>query len=337
VVGMRHILLRDIVLPFVASVLLTTVTVSSVAAQAPTQMGREEIAALARVQVAIGLARDSAQAQLAKVGNKKPEVQQQLRDKLRADIAEILHHSGMTEEEFQRKTYLVSTDSDARKTFDSVLVAVTGQPTPGQYVAPPANPNAVKVPAGPVGTHIGHVVNAFGDTPNGQGLLPTALAEAKVAIQHAALAMRNPGNLDQLKLHAGHVINALDPTIVPTGPGAGYGVKKAAIGVATHIDLAAKAAGASQNVITHAMHIATSARNTVQRADSIVALAKLVQAATSATDAAAVMSQIVSLTEQLVAGADKNGDGRITWEEGEGGLQQAQEHVNLMLAAEKIP
>jgi hypothetical protein len=49
------------------------------------------------------------------------------------------------------------------------------------------------------------------------------------------------------------------------------------------------------------------------------------------------MSQIVSLTEQLVAGADKNGDGRITWEEGEGGLQQAQEHVNLMLAAEKIP
>ena len=300
-------------------------------------MGRDDIAALVKVQVAIAMARDSAQAQLAKVANKKPEVQQQLRDKLHTEIEEILHHSGMTDEEFQRKTYVVSSDPAARKTFDSVLVAVTGQPTPGQYVAPPPNPNAVKVPPGPVGTHIGHVMNAFGDTPNGQGLLPTAMSEARVAIQHAALGMRNPGNLDGLKLHAGHVINALDPTIVPTGPGAGYGVKKAATGVANHIELAAKAEGASPNVVTHATHIATAARTTIVRADSIVVLAKQVQAATSAADAAAIMSQIVSLTEQLVAGVDKNGDGRINWGEGEGGLQQAQEHVTLMLAAEKIP
>jgi hypothetical protein len=29
-----------------------------------------------------------------------------------------------------------------------------------------------------------------------------------------------------------------------------------------------------------------------------------------------------------------NGDGKISWEQGEGGLQQVQEHINLMLAAE---
>ena len=44
--------------------------------------------------------------------------------------------------------------------------------------------------------------------------------------------------------------------------------------------------------------------------------------------------RIVSLTEQLVSGADLNSDGRVTWELGEGGLQQVQEHVNLMLATE---
>ena len=75
----------------------------------------------------------------------------------------------------------------------------------------------------------------------------------------------------------------------------------------------------------------------VQRADQIVSLAKQVQAPTSAQDAAALISQIVSLCEQLTAGADSKGDGRITWEAGEGGLQQVQQHINLMLGAERAP
>ena len=307
--------------------------------QSPSSVSRDEIAAFAKVHLAVALARDSIQLQLAQPGNKKPETQKQLQDKLQTQIAEILHHAGMTEQEFDRKTYLVSTDAQARLTFDTVIAQLTGQPTPGQVMATaanaaPATPAAVAVPAGPVGVHIGHVVNAFNDTPNGRGLLPTAMAEARVAIQHAGLAARNTASLDAMKLHAGHVINALDPTIVPTGPGLGYGLKKAATGVATHIELASKAPGASPNVVTHAGHIAMSAKNTVQRADQIVALAKQIQAATSATDAAALVSQMVSQCDQLVAGADANGDGRITWEAGEGGLQQVQQHVNLMLAAE---
>ena len=43
----------------------------------------------------------------------------------------------------------------------------------------------------------------------------------------------------------------------------------------------------------------------------------------------------VSLAQQLVAGRDANADGLIRWDDPEGGLQQAQEHVNLLLAAEK--
>jgi hypothetical protein len=185
--------------------------------------------------------------------------------------------------------------------------------------------------------HIGHVVNSFGDTPNAQGLLPVAFAEARVAIQHATLGARTPTNLDAMKLHAGHVINAIDPTIIATGPGLGYGLKKAALGVATHIDLAAKAPGASPNVILHANHVATSARNTVQRCDQVIALAQKIQAATTAEEAAALYNQLIPLTQQLVAGFDANSDGRITWEAGEGGLQQAQEHVNLLLAGEHLP
>ena len=164
------------------------------------------------------------------------------------------------------------------------------------------------------------------------GLLPAAMEEARVASVHAGLAARDPENLAAMKLHAGHVINAIDPSVVTSGPGLGYGVKRAALGVATHIDLAAKVPGAPANVVTHANHVGTSARNTVQRADAIVVLAQRIQAATSASDAAALVSQLVSLTNELVLGKDADADGKVTWKEGEGGLQQCDEHVKLLLA-----
>jgi hypothetical protein len=173
-------------------------------------------------------------------------------------------------------------------------------------------------------------MNAFGDTPEGRGLLPTAMTEARTAAQHAALAARDTGNLDAMKLHAGHVLNAIDPTIIAKGPGLGYGVKRAALGIAMHADLAAKSAGASQAAVMHAGHVAVSARSTVQRADQIVAVAKQIQAATSASAAVSLVSQLVSLTTELTGGRDANADGKVTWQESEGGLQQCDEHARLM-------
>jgi hypothetical protein len=302
----------------------------------PPSMDREVLTTFAKAYVAIAQVRDQIQAELAKTANKTPQAQQELRDRLREQIGHVLHAHQLTEEEFQRRTYLVSTDDEQRRTFDEIIAQLTGQPTPGQQqaAAQPAAGRPGAAAAGQRNPHIGHVVNAFGDTPNGQGLLPVALAEARIAAQHAALAARNTGNLESMKQHAGHVLHAVDPTAAASGPGQGYGVKKAATAVAAHIELAARAQGASQAVSTHAMHIATSARNTVKRADQVIALVKQIQAATTAEEAAKLLNQLVPLTEQLVAGADANADGRIGWQEGEGGLQQVEEHVNLLLRAE---
>lgn len=299
-------------------------------------MTKDELLAFAKLEVAISVARDSSQFQLALARNKTPALQQQLREKLLAQIAELIRAAGTTDAEYQRKTYLVATNPEARKGFDALVAQITGVPTPGQVIPTVATAAAIKVPDGPVGTHIGHVVNGFSDTPMGQGLLPVALAEAKTAAQHATLAARTPTNLESMKLHAGHVINAIDPTIVTAGPGLGYGMKKAALGVANHIELAAKAMGVSPNVITHAAHVSMSARNTVTRADEAIAIAQKIQSATSASDAAALVNQLISITSQFAAGADANGDGKIDWKEHEGGLQQAQEHINLLLAGEGL-
>ncbi len=71
--------------------------------------------------------------------------------------------------------------------------------------------------------HIGHVMTGWKDTPNKSGLLPTAIAEAKVAAQHAGFAASKPATLAWIKTHIGHVLHAVDPSVEPKGPGLGYG------------------------------------------------------------------------------------------------------------------
>ena len=103
------------------------------------------------------------------------------------------------------------------------------------------------------------------------------------------------------------------------------------------MELAAKEPAASANVKSHAVHVATAARSAMSRGDQAIAIAKQIQAATTAAAAASLVSQLVSLCEQLIAGSDNNADGRIGWGDGEGALQQAQDHMGLLLAGEKKP
>ena len=321
---------RQTALSFSFFALVATASAAA-AQQAAPAMSKDDIATLARIEVTISKVRDSVGAQLTMVRNKKDEQQQDLRQRLASQVSTILLKSGLSEAEYRRRTFVISSDLQARQLYDSMVVVITGTPLPG------AMPVAatVNVPAGQVGVHIGHVVNAFGNTPSGVGLLTAAIAESRIAATHAQLATRQPTNLDYMKLHAGHVINALDPTVVTAGPGQGYGVKKAADGVATHIELAAQVTGASANVLLHSRHIAICARNTIQRADALIALAQKIIASTSAAEAAGLVSELAAMSDQLMNGKDANADGRVGPEVGEGGLNVADDHLKLMLTMER--
>ena len=183
-----------------------------------------------------------------------------------------------------------------------------------------------------VQTHIGHVMDSFNGTPMNMGLLPTAMAEAKTAAQHAGLAAKAT-TLAMIQTHAGHVINTIDPTIVAQGPGLGYGVKKAAMGAATHADLAGKAPEANAGVKMHAMHVNTAATNVAAMADDIVAIAQKIRASTSMDEAQKLAAEMQTKAEQLTSGVDTNKDGTISWNKPEGGLAQAQTHMGLMKTA----
>src|SRR5688572_20621206 len=137
----------------------------------------------------------------------------------------------------------------------------------GQAGQGPAAPAAA---AHPSHNHIGHVMTSWKDTPGTQGFLPVAIADAKVAATHAGYLQKSPDNLDSIKLHAGHVLNALDPSIEMKGPGSGYGVKRAAAGASQHIQLAAKTEGASKGVQTHAGHVTASLADVTQWTDAAI-------------------------------------------------------------------
>lgn len=184
--------------------------------------------------------------------------------------------------------------------------------------------------------HIGHVLNKWKDTPDNSGFLPTARAEAEIAIKHAGAAAKKPTDLNWMKKHTKHVIHAVDPEKITKGPGLGYGVLKAAKGVAKHITLSAKSDNASDNIKKHAIHVNMTANNTTNRAAEILVHADKVLQATSASDAAPHVTVMSDLANQLLQGKDANGNGKISWHEGEGGLLVAEKHMGAMVKMEGI-
>jgi hypothetical protein len=160
--------------------------------------------------------------------------------------------------------------------------------------------------------------------------------EANIAAQHAGFAASKPDDVEWMKMHTHHVLNAIDPSVEMSGPGLGYGVSKAAAGVVKHINFASGSDDASENVKAHAVHVSTSAGNVVMWSNEIVALGNRVLAADSASEIAPLVEQISNLSGQLVAGLDANGDGKITWEKGEGGLNESAKHMGLMAKGEGI-
>lgn len=183
-----------------------------------------------------------------------------------------------------------------------------------------------RVEAIPAHLHLGHVMTNWRDTPGTRGFLPVAIDEARVAVLHAKLVAgpstppaAGPG-LDDMKLHAGHVLHALDPAVEPKGPGAGFGVKKAAAGALQHLEFAAKAEGVTGSVTTHASQVSASLTAALQSIDQAITAAQQIRATADAAEAATVAANLVAITTRL---ADDE-------------LQQAHTQMSSMLKAEGI-
>ena len=208
-----------------------------------------------------------------------------------------------------------------------------------------------QAPGGPAHAHIGHVMTSWTDTPGAKGFLPTAIADAQVAMEQVERADLE-GRINDFWLYGGYVLNALDPgpdtdTLLKTAyarlpttyvkievPGSGYGIKRAVAGALQHVQLAAKSEGASDNVKTHAAHVTASLENVAKWTnEAIVSTRKLLEAK-DVGGGQVLVDELTAQIGQIAIGTDANGDGQTGWQTGEGGLRQANTHMRLMMKGE---
>jgi hypothetical protein len=155
-----------------------------------------------------------------------------------------------------------------------------------------------------VHSHIGHVMIAWRDTPGTVGLLTVAISDTRVASAHALLTSKS-SSLDDLKLHAGHVLHAFDPSVEPKGPASGYGVKKAIAGAVQHVGFAAAAEGASAGVKSHAASVTEKLNQTDATTDRAIAVAQNIRTATSPDAGATLARELLGLTTDIATGLDQ--------------------------------
>ena len=169
-----------------------------------------------------------------------------------------------------------------------------------------------------VHAHIGHVMIGWRDTPGQVGLLTIAQNDTRVAAAHALLLSKST-TIDEMKLHAGHVLHALDPAIEKTGPASGYGAKKAAAGAMQHVGFTAAVENASATVKSHASTVAMLLTDASAAIDRGIAAAQHIRAAGSAADAAAPVRELPSIVDDIGAK-----------------LQHAEQEMRLMMKAEGL-
>lgn len=90
----------------------------------------DKLEAFAKAHVALDQLREQANAEFADPRNKKAEVQEKLRDKLRSDVKQALKTLNLTEAEFDRFTLAVSADTAQRRAFDALVAQLTRKPSP---------------------------------------------------------------------------------------------------------------------------------------------------------------------------------------------------------------
>lgn len=196
--------------------------------------------------------------------------------------------------------------------------------------------HAAAQPPGAALTHFSHVATGFAEAPAGRGLAVTAAVETNAAMLHANFAAGRPTDLEAMKSSVRQVLQALAPAAGTTGPGLGFGLRRAVDAIATHIDMAVRARDASATMKRLGPTIATAARAVSARAQAMTELGNRVLAAPTAAEALPLVTQLRALALELDTGADANGSGRIELDTIEPGMNQLEAQVYAVFEGEKI-
>jgi hypothetical protein len=148
---------------------------------------------------------------------------------------------------------------------------------------------------------LGTLLTAAPGTPEGKGLLPTALAEAQTAMAQAGLAEKASEDLAAMQQAAGGVLHALDPALTGGGPGLGYGLRRALEELIAQIEATA-AADRKEDVAQVSPRALAAAHAAQQTVEALADAAKRLQSTKSAADAAPLARQMRELAGHVLVG-----------------------------------
>lgn len=186
-------------------------------------------------------------------------------------------------------------------------------------------------------THFSHVATEFNGAPGRRGLTVTTAMEVNVAMMYANFAAGHPTDLDAMTTNIRNVLHAVLPQEGAQGPGLGFGVKRAAEAVATHIEMAVKGPGASETMRKFGPNLGMAARAVAARAQAIADLGARALAAQTAIEAAPLVEQLRTMALELDTGKDVNGSGRIDLDTVEPGMNQLEAQAYSIFEGEKLP
>lgn len=185
--------------------------------------------------------------------------------------------------------------------------------------------------------HIGHAITGWKPSPDQKGLFQVAEQEADIALTHAGYAIEQPDNIDLIRLHVSHVMQAIDPKTKRQGPGIGFGLIRALTEAIGHFTYAAESDDASQNTIDFAEPFRENARGVLGRSELILALGEEIHQNLSVQEAFALAEEILLLADANVRGIDRDGNGKIGITPDEYGLKQLRNQIMEMVAREDPP
>lgn len=91
-------------------------------AQGP-EVGDERLATYVKAFVEIARVRDELHQQFAQARNKTPEAQEALQEQMKERVSKTLEDNGMTQEEYNWITYVISSNQERREAFDRLMEA----------------------------------------------------------------------------------------------------------------------------------------------------------------------------------------------------------------------
>lgn len=184
--------------------------------------------------------------------------------------------------------------------------------------------------------HVGHALTGWVDTPEQRGLFVTAEKEAMTVADQAKLASESQ-DLAAIKRHAHAIIHAIDPSRESSGPGTGYGLRKALVEADAHMGYAAQSPDASRNLKSTVENYHRNQAVVMERAELILALAESIVDTDSPAEASALAKEMHKLAIRNLKGVDEDGDGVIGSTPREYGLKQLRTELMTMTERETDP